>query len=93
MTDPHPAVGLNAWLGRTLSHGEALCKPGRATQVAATALATRTPTAGRPGPMVFAVTIRQPQPALAGGLAVASAHSTAELAEAQKSNRPENGPR
>jgi hypothetical protein len=93
MTDPHPAVGLNAWLGRTLSHGEALCKPGRAKQAAATGQAARMPTTGRLGPVAFAVAIRQPQTAPADWLAVASAHSTAEPAEAQKNNRPANGPK
>jgi hypothetical protein len=43
--------------------------------------------------MGFAVTIRQPRPSLADWLAVASTHSTAELAEAQKNNRPANGPK
>jgi hypothetical protein len=43
--------------------------------------------------MGFAVTIRQPQTAPADCLAVASAHSTAELAAAEKNNRPANGPK
>jgi hypothetical protein len=43
--------------------------------------------------MGFAVAIRQSQTAPADWLAVASAHSTAELAEAQKNNRPANGPK
>jgi len=43
--------------------------------------------------MGFAVATRQPQPAPADWLAVASAHSTTELAEAQKNNRPANGPK
>jgi len=43
--------------------------------------------------MGFAVTIRQPQPAPADWLAVASVHATAELAAAQKNNRPANGPK
>jgi hypothetical protein len=43
--------------------------------------------------MGFAVTIRQPKTATAEWLAVASAHSTAELAEVQKNNRPANGPK
>jgi hypothetical protein len=43
--------------------------------------------------MGFAVTIRQPQTAPADWLAVASTYPTAELAEAQKNNRPANGPK
>jgi uroporphyrinogen-III synthase len=43
--------------------------------------------------MGFAVTIRQPQAEPADWLAVASEHSTAELAEARKNNRPANWPK
>src|SRR5690349_9788001 len=48
MSRPSPAVGLNEWLGRTLSRGRTLCKPGWAEKAVA---AWRTVTDGNDEPL------------------------------------------